>query len=379
MIKTIISSFSDPKIFLITIFWLMILVILGTLSQADIGLYSAQEKYFSSWITWLGIMPTPGGRLALFIMFLNLFSFVLKRSFWSIKKIGIIITHLGVLLLLLGGGVTAWFSSEGVMIIEEGGFSNFIADSHKKELVIIDTGNSKYDKVISISDNFFRKGKVIENSKIPFTIEIIDYFINCSITPRSEPDYRHKGFSKNFVLSEIPPEKERERNTTGITFRISNASQSVDGIYSLVIDQRIPQIIPLKGKELTLTLRRERVYLPFNLELIDFKKELYPGTGIARSFSSKINIHEIKNVKIGDISRSVIIKMNHPLRYKNYTFYQSSFIDDFDTEATVLSVVKNYGRLFPYIASIIMSFGLLLHMILKLPKLFSRKKGGARL
>ena len=312
-------------------------------------------------------------------MFLNLFSFVLKRSFWSIKKIGIIITHLGVLLLLLGGGVTAWFSSEGVMIIEEGGFSNFIADSHKKELVIIDTGNSKYDKVISISDNFFRKGKVIENSKIPFTIEIIDYFINCSITPRSEPDYRHKGFSKNFVLSEIPPEKERERNTTGITFRISNASQSVDGIYSLVIDQRIPQIIPLKGKELTLTLRRERVYLPFNLELIDFKKELYPGTGIARSFSSKINIHEIKNVKIGDISRSVIIKMNHPLRYKNYTFYQSSFIDDFDTEATVLSVVKNYGRLFPYIASIIMSFGLLLHMILKLPKLFSRKKGGARL
>ena len=379
MIKTIISSFSDPKIFLITIFWLMILVILGTLSQADIGLYSAQEKYFSSWITWLGIMPTPRRRLALFIMFLNLFSFVLKRSFWSIKKIGIIITHLGVLLLLLGGGVTAWFSSEGVMIIEEGGFSNFIADSHKKELVIIDTGNSKYDKVISISDNFFRKGKVIENSKIPFTIEIIDYFINCSITPRSEPDYRHKGFSKNFVLSEIPPEKERERNTTGITFRISNASQSVDGIYSLVIDQRIPQIIPLKGKELTLTLRRERVYLPFNLELIDFKKELYPGTGIARSFSSKINIHEIKNVKIGDISRSVIIKMNHPLRYKNYTFYQSSFIDDFDTEATVLSVVKNYGRLFPYIASIIMSFGLLLHMILKLPKLFSRKKGGARL
>jgi hypothetical protein len=32
--------------------------------------------------------------------------------------------------------------------------------------------------------------------------------------------------------------------------------------------------------------------------------------------------------------------------------------------------VKNYGRLFPYISSIIMCIGILLQMIMRLPKLF---------
>ena len=141
-----------------------------------------------------------------------------------------------------------------------------------------------------------------------------------------------------------------------------------DGIYSLILEQSIPQTINVDGKELTIMLRRERTYLPFSLELVDFKKELHPGTDIAKSYSSKVNLYE-KNIK-----RPVIIEMNVPLRHKNYTFFQSSFIEDFNSDTTILSVVKNYGRLFPYISSIIMSIGLLLHMVLRLPKLFSDRK-----
>jgi len=36
--------------------------------------------------------------------------------------------------------------------------------------------------------------------------------------------------------------------------------------------------------------------------------------------------------------------------------------------------VHNYGRLFPYISSIIMSIGLLLHMLVNLPALLKRKE-----
>jgi hypothetical protein len=46
----------------------------------------------------------------------------------------------------------------------------------------------------------------------------------------------------------------------------------------------------------------------------------------------------------------------------------------FDGEATVLAAVHNYGRLFPYIASIIMSIGLLLHLLTKLPSLMKKNK-----
>ena len=72
--------------------------------------------------------------------------------------------------------------------------------------------------------------------------------------------------------------------------------------------------------------------------------------------------------------RDILIKMNEPLRYKGHTFYQASFIEGKLNDTSVLAVVKNYGRLFPYISSIIMCFGLLVHMILKVSLRFKRIK-----
>ena len=367
--KRVISFLSSPKIFLITIFWLMILVVLGTLSQADIGLYESQLKYFSSWVLWGWYFPFPGGRLTLLIMIINLFSFTLKPTFWSIKKIGIITIHCGVLLLLIGGGVTAWFSKEGMMSIDEDKSSDFIFSPFDKELVIINSADESYNNIVAINDKLLTKGSFISDPQIPFTIEVLEYYINCTAVLRDGPSLEYRGFAKRFSLLEIDNIKERELNYSGITFKISNSGDNlVDGIYSLLLEQQIPEIIMIGGNEYRLDLRRERTYLPFNLELVDFKKEMHPGTDIAKSFSSNINLRD------NDIERSVLIEMNIPLRYKNYTLYQSAFRENPGYDTTILSVVKNYGRLFPYISTIIMSLGLLLHMVLRLPRLFSERK-----
>ena len=124
------------------------------------------------------------------------------------------------------------------------------------------------------------------------------------------------------------------------------------------------QTIPQEFDLFEVQLRPYRTYLPFEIELIDFKKEMHPGTNVAKSFSSQINLIE------NDVSRKVLIKMNEPLRHYDYTFYQASFIEDGDQQTTVLATVKNYGRMFPYISSIIMCIGVLLQMIIRLPKLF---------
>ena len=71
-------------------------------------------------ITWFWFIPTPGGRLVMLIMFINLASFLFLPILWTKKKVGILIVHFGAVLLLLGGGLTAWFSFEGNMILEEG-------------------------------------------------------------------------------------------------------------------------------------------------------------------------------------------------------------------------------------------------------------------
>ena len=80
---------------------------------------------------------------------------------------------------------------------------------------------------------------------------------------------------------------------------------------------------------------------------------MYPGTNIAKSFSSLVNLIEEIN------QEKVLISMNEPLRHRGYTFYQASFIEDGPKQTTVLATVKNHGRLFPYISTIIMSIGIL--------------------
>ena len=89
---------------------------------------------------------------------------------------------------------------------------------------------------------------------------------------------------------------------------------------------------------------------------------------MAKSYSSDVILID------GDISRPVLIQMNEPLRYMDYTFYQSSFNEGPNVDTTILAVVKNYGRLFPYISSLTISLGILVHMIRKFPTLFRRKR-----
>jgi len=48
--------------------------------------------------------------------------------------------------------------------------------------------------------------------------------------------------------------------------------------------------------------------------------------------------------------------MNHPLRFGPYTFYQASFGEN--DRKSVLQVVKNSGLAFPYVATVIVSVGL---------------------
>ena len=72
--QSIIKILRNPKIFSVTIVWLMILVILGTLAQRDMGLFAAQQRYFSSYIIWLfGFVPAPGGRFTMMVILINLY------------------------------------------------------------------------------------------------------------------------------------------------------------------------------------------------------------------------------------------------------------------------------------------------------------------
>jgi hypothetical protein len=361
----IIKIVSSPQIFVYTIIWLMVLVVLGTLAQRDIGLYASQQKYFSATITWLGgIIPVPGGRITMVIMLVNLtFMVLFKHNLWKMKKIGVLIMHIGALLLLIGGGLTAIFSSEGNMVIEEGDQSNRVDDYHDMELTIINTSNESLDEYTIFDQPLLRKGNILSHQNLNFNIEIISYLRNCEPLRRTAPaGIQYKGMLKNFMLSALKLDKEDNRNRPGIIYRIINSGSSSDGIYGLFFGQSVPQTAVINNQNFEFIIRKKRTYLPFVIELLDFKKVMHAGTGIAKSYSSEVNLIE------NGIPRRVLIEMNEPLRHRGYTFFQSSFIEGPEGEATVLAAVKNYGRSFPYISSIIMSIGLLLHLLKSIPR-----------
>ena len=183
----------------------------------------------------------------------------------------------------------------------------------------------------------------------------------------------------------ISPSKEIQTSRLDTLFHLSSENQSkiiILTTLNAIIQKTLPKNeitknfitisrkskIKIDKKDLTFVFRKKRSYLPFELKLKDFKKKLHPGTDIPKSFSSNILLID------KEISRPVLIKMNEPLRYKGYTFYQSSFNEGPDVDTTILAVVKNHGRLFPYISSLTISLGLLIHMFLKFPIIFSRRR-----
>ena len=77
----------------------ILLVFVGTVAQADEGLYTAQSRYFKHWfvfgISFFGHhvpLPLPGGYLLGTALLINLLAAHIQRFQWTRKKIGIHLT-----------------------------------------------------------------------------------------------------------------------------------------------------------------------------------------------------------------------------------------------------------------------------------------------
>lgn len=361
VLKKYIRFLARTDLFVYTVLWLCVLLVIGTISQKTTGLFQAQDQYFSSWFFWAGgFVPLPAGRLCLTVIFAGLVAKLFTQT-WTKAKAGTLIVHIGALLLLLGGFMTAAFSQEGYVAIPEGESRHFMEDYFQVELAVMDAISG--EDIAIFENDAFSIGNVLRHDGFSFTIGIDNFYRNISPVVRETPRDDAHGMAKNITLKPVPRAPEEEANNAGIEFYIKGAGQA-DGFYSLFEQMPIRQTITTdEERRFILDLRPVRTALPFTLQLNDFEKDVYPGTNMARSYRSDIILHD------GKLAWHSIISMNEPLRYKGYTFYQSSFLRNEGKEITVLAVVKNAGRLFPYISSIIICIGLLIHLFFRLPQL----------
>ena len=97
--------------------------------------------------------------------------------------LGITITHFGVILMLVGGALTSFFSHEGSVIIDEGKISNYYENYYNKEFVIVNTSKNDGDFFTVFESPLLKKNNILSHESIPFQIEFLDFFINCKPLP----------------------------------------------------------------------------------------------------------------------------------------------------------------------------------------------------
>ena len=350
-----IKLFSSIKITVTCLSLLFILTLWGTIDQVENGLYHAQEQFFNSYFfTILGFLPFPGAQLVLWILFINLLCVALTRFVYRLSHIGILIIHFGLLTYFVAAFVTLYCVEESQLTLMEKEASNVSSSYHDWEFSVWKQDGEK-KHVIAYDTKFFTIGQILDFSEYGFQTLVKEYYPNAQVVSSSRDVILNVSDIQN--LENLEPNKEPEKNFPGGEFLLKIKNQKDVQLLLFGGEERATSLTI--GKETYhFLLRRKRHVLPITLKLIDFRKEVHPNTEIARSYKSKVEIQS------NGLNREVSIFMNNPLRYKNYTFYQASYsVDAEGRESSTLAVVKNSGRLFPYIASLLTFTGLVIHFL----------------
>jgi hypothetical protein len=379
MRKKLLQFFSSVKLTVWCLALGMILVFVGTLAQVEQGLYLAQDRYFKSlFVFWSPVganwqIPVfPGGYLIGGVLVINLIVSYARRYPFKLKNSGLLMIHGGLVLLLVGQLLTDVLSVESAMRMEHGETKSYSEDFHAIELVLIDTSNPDRDRVVSVPGSWLRPDATFDLPATPFRMRVKDFWVNADILNTSAhgalPSGANQGAGNGrYVLPLAPTYKMNERNLPAATVELSHNGGSVGSW--LVSHLLLPQPVEHEGRSFRIALRPKRHYKPFSLTLLDLRHDVYQGTQIPKNFSSRVRI---LNPGTGE-DREVLIYMNNPLRYSGLTFYQYQMAAEGPVRASTLQVVRNPGWITPYLACLLVGFGMTLHFVIHLMA-FLRKR-----
>ncbi|MGC3956777.1 MAG: hypothetical protein QM813_02080 [Verrucomicrobiota bacterium] len=283
MLTRLYYFFSSVKLAVVLLALGLILVFWGTIAQVKLGLYMAQDEFFRSlFIYWkpegsgLKIPIFPGGYLVGGLLLINLFAAHLRYYRSGLKRLGIAMIHLGVVLLLLGQFMTDMLSVESHMSIREGESSNFSESGSRWELAIVDTTDEKDDKVIAIPATLLQKGGELAHPDMPFKLRAKTYFPNSALTDSMdssgfEPVAAESAAGRPIWWRSLP--KETHMNLRDIPSGVVELVGPQGETRSVLVSGYISTSLALAagGRNLSFVLRPERYYKPYYLHLIDFR------------------------------------------------------------------------------------------------------------
>jgi hypothetical protein len=130
-------------------------------------------------------------------------------------------------------------------------------------------------------------------------------------------------------------------------------------------------------RNMQLMIIKSEKRLPYQLTLEKFKMDTNPGTKDPASYESFVSLLDGRSKVPGKTHH---IFMNNPLKYDEFTFYQSSYFPlGPDTYGSALSVNYDPGRALKYLGSLLIVIGSMWHFYIRRKKLKEPQKNNANL
>ena len=368
---------------------MFVLVLLGTYAQVDSGIYQAQRTYFHSWYFFIEAsswtLPFPGGLLLMSLLSLNLvIGGVLRlRRGWS--RFGILICHLGILMLMAAGFIKYLLSDEGYMRLNVGEASGQFVSYHEREIVITQLGAEVEEagqREWRVPQSFFGQLDFAGNQRVtydrpelPFRLQVERLFLNARVEAEGlrPADQVATPIVDGRYISARLTDKNDEKNAwacyVAVLPRDSGESGMQRGILSEL--EREPCLVESAAERWAIRIRRRHYDLPFVIELEDFQRRVHPQSGRPLSFSSQVAVKDSAlGGSRGKLLQRARIEMNKPLRRGDFILFQSSWGKESEAPNarlySIFSVVRNPADQWPLWACLVVALGMLLHFSNKL-------------
>jgi len=253
------------------------------------------------------------------LLTLALIGIIYKNKMW--KKLGAFILHLAFIAILIGAGLTRYMGYEGIIHIREGLSENEMLSV--KAYLQIKTEKESFEYPLALAQ--------MGNNSFSYR-EIID----------------GKPLHVNYKSYHAGSKGELGTLLVEVTYDNKTKTAKIEGGAGWI---EPPTLLHFDNVEIALAWGSKVVELPFTLKLVDFQLERYAGSQSPSSYASEIEVQD----KAEERTLPYRIFMNHPLHYKGYTFFQSSY--DTDEKGTILEVNKDPGKWPTYFGYLLLCIG----------------------
>jgi ABC-type transport system involved in cytochrome c biogenesis permease subunit len=372
------------------------LVLLGVVAYLFIAGGAARINDSSMRILWQLIQSTFAGLV------------LLAGCYLAFKKrAGIVLLHGGIGFLMFNELWVGTTHVEAQMILEDKGgrsernVANWVQDIRELELSIVRRGGGAdgKDAVIAIPQSellasgdatrsggrrsrWARVGRLfsagqggnaeyrrISDERLPFDVQVLEFYEN-SNTLRLRPGESNRladrgqgtvwDVAKAELVTGVDQNAENQPAAYVRFFEKGNdkpLSTHLVSVQQTFLARWAPteldqlEEVSVGGQTYEVYLGAKRINKPYQVSLIDVKRDNYVGTDTARNYSSDVHIRYVDAERGINVNSPFHIWMNNPLRFAGDTFYQSGHNNGnmFRRELTILSVVNNDGWMIPYV------------------------------